>query len=214
MKFTWPWASAAPVDSKRWLVVDVETTGLDPYADRLLAIAGVAMCFEDNKPFLDPTDSFEVILQQERPTLDKPNILIHGIGLGAQRSGLAPKTALTAFERWVGHAPLVAFHAPFDEAMIQRAMNKFLGRKLPNIWLDLAYIAPLAAPQAQAKSLDDWMALRRVTCATRHQAVADAWATAQVLQSLWPELKAQRQPLDAVGLRKRAEQLRWLSKSG
>lgn len=213
MKFHLPWRRAPEVDATRWLVVDVETTGLDPNSDRLLAIAGVAVHFRNDKPYLDPADSFQVILQQDAPTLDKSNILIHGIGLGAQRTGMAPAQALAAFEDWAGQAPLVAFHAPFDEAMIRRAMAQFLRRKLPNLWVDLAYVAQLAIPHAKARSLDEWMELRQVTCAVRHQAAADAWATAQLMQSLWPLLQAQREPLDAARLKRRSEQLRWLGAS-
>jgi DNA polymerase-3 subunit epsilon len=213
MKFQLPWRRAAEVDATRWLVVDVESTGLDPSSDRLLAIAGVAVHFENEKPYLDPADSFQVVLQQDAPTLDKSNILIHGIGVGAQRTGMEPAQALAAFEVWASQAPLVAFHAPFDEAMIRRAMTKFLRRKLPNLWVDLAYVAQLAMPQAKARSLDDWMELRQVTCAVRHQAAADAWATAQLMQSLWPLLQSQREPLDAARLKRRSEQLRWLGAS-
>lgn len=211
MKFQWPWRRAAKIDATRWLVVDVESTGLDPYADRLLAIAGVAMRFDEGRPYLDPSDSFEVVLQQSAPSVDKSNILIHGIGVGAQRAGTDAAQALHDFEDWVADAALLAFHSPFDEAMINRATAQFLGRKLPNVWLDLAYVARLAMPKEKARSLDEWMELRQVSCAVRHQAAADAWATAQLLQSLWPQLQGQKEPLDAESLRRRAEQLRWLS---
>ncbi len=214
MNFSWPWTRAHPVDNQRWLVVDVESTGLDVSSDRLLAIAGVAVHFDAGKPTLQASDSFQVVVQQRQTTVDKANILIHGIGVGAQRAGTEPAQALAAFEAWAGQSPLLAFHAPFDEAMIRRAMNQFLRRRLPNVWLDLAYIAQLAMPQAKARSLDDWMALRHVTCAVRHQAAADAWATAQLMLSLWPALQAQREPLDAQRLRKRSEQLRWLGGAG
>jgi DNA polymerase III subunit epsilon len=214
MNFDWPWKREQRVDDLRWLVVDVESTGLDVSSDRLLAIAGVAVHFEAGRPTLQPSDSFQVVVQQRHTTVDKANILIHGIGVGAQRAGTEPAQALAAFEAWAGQSPLLAFHAPFDEAMIRRAMSQFLRRRLPNLWLDLAYIAQLAMPQAKARSLDDWMALRHVTCAVRHQAAADAWATAQLMLSLWPALQAQREPLDAQRLRKRSEQLRWLGGAG
>jgi DNA polymerase III subunit epsilon len=213
MKFRWPWhRTATDTQVNRWLVVDVESTGLDPYTDRLLAIAGVAVRFDGGRLYLEPADSFEVVLQQDNPTDDKSNILIHGIGVAAQRNGMAPAQALLAFENWATDAVLVAFHAPFDEAMIQRAMTKFLRRKLAHRWLDLAYLAPLALPAEKAKSLDEWLDLRGIRCAVRHQAVADAWATAQLLQSIWPALQLQGEPLDAANLHRRAEQLRWLTR--
>jgi DNA polymerase-3 subunit epsilon len=32
-----------PVDERRWVVLDVETSGLDPRRDQLLAIAAIAL---------------------------------------------------------------------------------------------------------------------------------------------------------------------------
>src|SRR5690606_4992094 len=51
----------------RWVVVDVEASGLDADTDRLLAIAGVGVAFEDRTPRLRLGDSFEAVLRQEDP---------------------------------------------------------------------------------------------------------------------------------------------------
>ncbi|MBP6778403.1 MAG: hypothetical protein KA151_14260, partial [Piscinibacter sp.] len=93
----------------RWAVLDVETSGLDPRRDRLLAIAAVGLRVDDaDAPAIDLADSFEVVLRQPEVAADKANILVHGIGVGAQREGVEPRLALEAFARWLGDAPLVA----------------------------------------------------------------------------------------------------------
>ncbi|MFM7972712.1 MAG: hypothetical protein ACKPCJ_10670, partial [Betaproteobacteria bacterium] len=48
----------------RWLVVDVESSGLDPSRDRLLAIAAVAVHFDEDfrHPRIELGDAFEVLL--------------------------------------------------------------------------------------------------------------------------------------------------------
>ena len=95
-----------PHDKARWVVLDVETTGLDMHRDHLLAIAAIAVRFEgDAPPRLSLADSFEAVLQHDSASTDKNNILLHGIGIAAQREGAPPREVLLAFEQWIGGSP-------------------------------------------------------------------------------------------------------------
>lgn len=199
-----------PFDERRWVVLDVEASGLDATRDRLLAIAAIGLRFEGRAPQIDLGDSFEVVLRQPEGAVDKANILLHGIGVGAQREGMEARAALEAFERWVGAAPLIAFHAAFDATLIERAMRAKLGRALPNPWLDLEPVAAVARPDVPARSLDEWMAALDVVCAQRHQAAADTFATAELLLKLWPQIVAQRAGTGFAALQRLAAQRRWL----
>jgi len=55
---------AARTDPGRWLVLDVESSGLDASADRLLALAAVAVRHDGRQVWIELADSFEVVLQQ------------------------------------------------------------------------------------------------------------------------------------------------------
>lgn len=214
MSFWRRWLGRAPdPGAARWLVLDTESSGLDPQRDRLLAIAALAVQPGAGPLALRPGDSFEVVLRQddlpERP--DKANILVHGIGVGAQRAGMDPALALQAFERFADGAPLVGFHAAFDRTLISRHLHALTGRRLRNPWLDLADLAPALCPgHPQAKALDDWLALFRIEVAQRHQAAADAWATAELLQRLWPLAQAQGLGRSFSALARLAASRRWL----
>ena len=59
----------------RVVVIDTETSGLDPERDDLLSIGAVAV---DASGIL-PDDSFEVVLRN-RPAGDASNVAVHGIG--------------------------------------------------------------------------------------------------------------------------------------
>jgi DNA polymerase III subunit epsilon len=197
----------------RWVVVDVESTGLDPARDRLLAIAGIAIEWQA-RPRILLGDSFEVLLRQDAglavPPDYKSNVLLHGIGLAAQRAGVAPAEALRTFERWVDGAPLIAFHAAFDAAMLGREMHRCLGHRLPGPWLDLAPVATVLHPAARARALDDWLVHFGIRCVQRHQASADTLATAELLLRLWPALQA-RGETRFTDLQRMAQQQRWLA---
>jgi DNA polymerase-3 subunit epsilon len=200
----------APPDEGRWIVIDVESSGLDARRDRLLAIAGVALHHDGPRPRLQCADSFEVLLRQPEAPLDKPNVLLHGIGVGAQRTGVAAPQALADFEAWVGSSPLIGFNVAFDQALIQRAMAANLQRRLAVEWLDLATLAAVVQPAARARSLDDWLERFGIDCATRHQAAADAVATAELLLALWPSIQRQRPAAGFRGLVRLGDQQRWL----
>lgn len=212
----WPRRRGQAHDGKRWIVLDVETSGLDARRARLLAIAAVAVRFDaGGRPQIELGDSFEAVLQHPDAPAEKDNILLHGIGIGAQRRGEAPARALQRFEDWVAGAPRIAFHAAFDQAMLDRACRAQLGRGCGGPWLDLEPLAAMARPEVKARSLDEWMAQLGLHCAARHNAAADTLVTAQLLLRLWPALAAQ---IDAVpetrwqALEKLAAQARWLSR--
>jgi len=197
---------------RRWIVVDVESSGLDVGNDRLLALAAVALQLDgDASPRITLADSFEAVVQQEAALADKPNILLHGIGVGEQRAGAPAVGVFSAFERWVADAPLIAFHAAFDEAMIRRAMKAALGRTLPNPWLDLEPLADVLYPAVGGHALDDWLLHFGIECSVRHQAAADTLATAELLLRLWPAVRCERSTSFAK-LRRLAEHRPWLTK--
>ncbi len=207
--------AAQTIDERRWVVLDVETTGLDMHHDVLLAIAAVAVTFDGaaaprTAPHIDLSDSFEAVLHHDSASADKDNILVHGIGVGAQRAGAPPREVLAAFERWVGRSPLLAFHAGFDRTMIERAMQAALHRTLNNPWLDLEPVVAALHPGLGAHALDDWLDHFGIACAVRHQAAADTLATAELLLRLWPAARRQR-CATLAGLSALARQQRWLS---
>lgn len=211
----WPWQPQRPQpDERRWIVLDVEASGLDAAHDRLLAIAALAVSVADEaRPGIDLGDSFEVVLRQPEAEVDRPNILLHGIGVGAQRAGMDPREGLAAFAAWVGRSPLIAFHAAFDETMIRRAVHANGLPALPVPWVDLAQVAEVVRQDVRAKSLDEWLEVFRIPVAVRHQAAADTLATAELLLRLWPSIVSQRAAAGFKGLVDLAAQRRWLGRS-
>ena len=180
--------------AQRWIMLDVETTGLDPKNDQLLAIAAVAMRYTPSTKRLELSigDSFEVVLRQAQPS-GKENILIHHIGVQAQAEGSAPEDALEKFRAWTDDSPLMAFHAAFDAEMIERAYRRYHLAPLVNEWLDIEPIARVVGGNHKARALDDWLTHFGIECAVRHQAASDAFATAELLLRLWPAVRKEAQ---------------------
>ena len=213
----WGWfgrrgpSAGAARDPARWVVLDVESSGLDAARDRLLAIAAVALRVDwtTRRLSLVPADSFEVVLRQEEAS-GRDNILLHGIGVQAQREGVPAADALRAFAAYAGEAPLLAFHAAFDQTLVGRyaqASGIAVGRE----WLDIEHLCAVTHPKVRARSLDEWMAHFGITCAVRHQAAADTWAECELLLRIWPRVAAEC--ADWAAVRRLARHHRWLARA-
>jgi len=177
---------------QRWVVLDLETSGLNLNKDQVLSIGAVVI--EDGA--VDFSQQFERTLLREQPRLGA-SVLIHGLGPEAIAAGQVPADALLDFMTFVGDSPLLAFHAPFDEHMLGRALKDSLGYTLQHSFIDVAELAPMLCPDAllRAAGLDDWTMHFGLQVGERHHASADALVTAELAMLLFS--RARRQGLDS-----------------
>ena len=136
---------------------------------------------------------FEVVFRQPQAS-PNANILVHGIDGTTQLGGVDPAAATLQFLDFIQNAPLVGFHADLDRLMIDRAANKAVGLAPSNSWLDLDYLAPAVMPEPGRRlprGFDEWMDTLGIVNQARHNALADALATAQLLQVVLARAKAQ-----------------------
>ncbi|MFN3543227.1 MAG: PolC-type DNA polymerase III [Thiobacillus sp.] len=196
-----------PLAELCWCVVDVETGGLNPVRDPLLAIGAVHVA--GGRIALE--SSFEIGLAQAQSTAAE-NILIHGISGSVQRAGVAAHSALLDWLEFAGTAPRVAFHAGFDQTVLAREARAQLGLKLAAPWFDAAVVAPLLFPEGagQRRHLDDWLAHFGIEVYARHGALADAYATAELWLVLLDAMQRQRLTTGRQ-LHKLLQARRWLS---
>jgi len=177
-------------DHQRWVVVDVETSGMDIASDELISIGAVAMR-EDGHVL--PGDSIEIIVRQG-PASSRENILVHGVGVEAQLNGVDPRKAIGMFLEYLSTAPLLAFHAPFDRGFLARVIKFYVNQPFDNPWLDLAELAPALYPTLNLRSLDEWLTRFGIPVSARHSAASDAFATALLASRLLPEARRQGAP--------------------
>lgn len=177
---------------QRWVVVDLETSGLNMNRDQVLSIGAVVI--EDGA--IDLSQQFEQTLLRVDHKLS-PAVLLHGLGPSAIAAGNEPVEALLDFMEFVGDSPLLAFHAPFDQHMLARALKDSLGYRLQHSFLDVAEIAPMLFPQASFRQagLDEWTAFFDLQAEERHHASADALVTAELALILFSH--ARRQQIDS-----------------
>lgn len=174
---------------QRWVVLDLETSGLNLNRDQVLSIGAVVI--EDGA--IDFSQQFERTLLRVDHKLS-PSVLIHGLGPSAIAAGCDPAQALLDFMEFVGDSPVLAFHAPFDQHMLGRALKDSLGYRLQHSFMDIADLAPLLCPQANIREagLDDWIDWFKLQVGERHHAAADALATAELALILFSRARQQQ----------------------
>ena len=197
-------APDAAVAGARFVVADVEATGLDMRRDRLIAIGAVTV--EAGR--IDLGRAFYTVLRQAAAS-SRDNILLHGIGGTQQREGEEPVEALLGFLEFAGRAPVVGYHSPFDASMIRRATLEHLGEAFEAQWIDLAYVAPdlVRTDGVRYKGLDPWLERFGIEAFSRHDAVADALATAQLFLAVLAH--AEHKPLRVAELLRDPKSTRW-----
>ena len=160
----------------RFVAMDLETTGPNMLADRIISIGGVAVSGRTVRH----ADAFEVVVRQERESR-VDNILIHQIGGQEQRGGEEPVSALLSFLEFLDGSIAVAFRAEFDSTVLRRELHESVGIRTQVRFLDLAVVLPALFPGTPNDSLDDWAAHFGLPPIGRHHAIADAYAGAQLL---------------------------------
>ena len=173
---------------QRWVVVDLETSGLNLNRDQVLSIG--AMVIEDGA--INLGQSFERTLLRTHNPLS-PSLLLHGLGPSTIAAGSDPAQALLDFMTFVGDSPLLAFHAPFDQHMLTRALKDSLDYRLQHPFMDVAALAPMLCPQVELRDagLDHWIKHFNLQIEDRHNASADALATAELALILFNRANAQ-----------------------
>ncbi len=172
-----PLASETRLQSCRFAVVDVESTGLNVQKDLLISIGAVAIHNEQ----IRLADQFEAVLAQAQADT-RNTVLLHGLGSEAIAGGEDPAGVLLRFYQWSGPAVFLAFHAGFDRSMVERATREQFGLVPVREWLDIAHCLPALFPQHREgrRSLDDWAECFGLANHARHEAAADAFVTAEL----------------------------------
>lgn len=180
-----------PLATQRFVVLDLETSGLDLRRDVVLSIGAVVI----EHGAIDLGQQFECTLARPGQAMGA-SVLIHGIVPSQLVQGVPPADALLAFMDFLGDSPVLAFHAEFDRRMLRRALRDALAYRLRHPFLDIAELAPLLCPDRRPKrgGLDDWAAAFGLYIDQRHHASADALATAQLALILFSH--ARRQGID------------------
>lgn len=179
------WTDETPVSEVRFVVLDSETTGLDPRRDRLITIGAVAV--ENGEICLD--DSFEVLLKMD---YNHASVTVHGITRDEASHGMDEPEALALFLDYLRDGVIVGHHIGHDIQTLNVAYERHFNIQLKNRSLDTMDLtlhlnddgAFAGRPMAQGFTLDALCDMFGISPHDRHTAGGDAFITAQVFLRL------------------------------
>jgi DNA polymerase-3 subunit epsilon len=175
---------AGPGDQSRRLesltgtVLDVETTGLDPEADRIVSIA----CVRIRGGAVRRGETLDVVVNPGRP-IPPATARIHGITDEMAAGAPTVDAVLPEILRFAENTVLVGHHVWFDLAFLGRATD---GLGLPRLSsthavLDTRMLSEVVHGSLVRHDLDAVCQRLGVASPGRHSALGDALATAEVL---------------------------------
>jgi DNA polymerase III subunit epsilon len=156
--------------SQRFIVVSLETTGLNPAKDVILSMGSFAII--DNSIAIG--DNFEAILLQYKYLHD--NKLSNEFIVESKLKKLSEPDAIKEFVDYIGNAILVGHHVNFDVEMINFALEKLDCGKLKNEALDIEVMyQKLHDISDKQFSLDELCDIHKIPVSERNSASESAY---------------------------------------
>lgn len=163
----------------KFVVLDFETTGLNIRKDLPIALGAVSV----ENARIQNGRQFEKILFHPNTEVGAAT-LVHGIVPGDIEKGADITESLIDFYEYAQNSILIAFHAPFDKAILNKAAQTHLGVTPGFPFFDLEDIACACYPAIgkNLRGLDAWCQHFGFDMSIdRHNASADAMISAELL---------------------------------
>lgn len=177
-----------------YTVVDTETTGLDPQADRLIEIAAIRVRAGKE------VARFETLVKPGRK-LSKAIVDLTGITDGELTNAPEPQDALQQFIDFLKDDIIVAHNANFDVNFLYDSMQRCGMNPLENNFVDTMRLAKCIRPDLSNYKLATLAKAYRIAQPKAHRALADCETTMAVLQKL--DEDARQQKIDFTQIQKK-----------
>jgi DNA polymerase III epsilon subunit family exonuclease len=163
-----------------FVVFDTETTSKDARTGELVEIGAVRLSGGV------VTDTFETLVKPTRGIVGKQ---IHGLTNDDVANAPSPSEAAARLLDFAGEDTLVGHNVGFDISFIEAALAD--GTRIePGTYLDTLVLARGGYPDLDAHKLTDLIEFFELSVDARHRALADAEATAGLLQRMAEDLPA------------------------
>lgn len=171
---------------ERFIVFDLETTGLKPQSNEIIEIGAIRVNRNS-----DNHDTFQALI---KPTQKIPKKITGITGISqemVERDGESLETALPQFLKFVGDLPLVSYNADFDMAFLNAAIRKTQAEELPNNRVSCALkMARRAWPGLKSYRLPDLAKSSGLSDEDTHRALGDCKRTMIVYTAAATKLKS------------------------
>ena len=164
--------------SKRYVILNTETTGLNPKKDVILSFGALAVVDD----VIKIGDNFEVVILQYKYLHD--NGLSNEFLIESKLTKLTEYQAVQALVEYIGNAVLVGHRIHFDIEMINDALEKMECGKLKNEALDVEIMHQKFLDVTKSFSLNDLITYYKLPQSERSSSSDDAYSIALLFLKL------------------------------
>ena len=163
------------IGAATFVVLDVETTGLDPAGDRVCEIGAIKV--QSGREL----DRYHSLVNPERP-IPPDSTKKHGITDDMVKSSPTFAALAPDLRRFLAGTVLVAQNADFDLSFLNAEFQRAGALKLPVSTVDTVALARAARPGLSSYRLDNLAAAFGAKFAARHRSIGDCEVTAVVFR--------------------------------
>ncbi len=176
--------STTPLIALDAVVIDSETTSLDPAKARIVEIAAVRL----TAGRVDSADPFRRLVRPDEP-IPTAAIAIHHIDDGKVADAPAFEQVWPELLAFMGETVLIGHSLGFDLAVLKRECQRAKTPFRPPRTLDTRLLAEVVQPNLASFTLEGLSSWLGVEIKDRHSALGDAVATAHIFSALVPRLR-------------------------
>jgi len=117
------------------VVLDCETTGLNPRIDEVIAVAAIVV----RGSRIMTSEAYQAIIRADRvPTSE--SIKVHRLRARDVAAGRPMHKVLPELLRFIGGRPIVGYYVDFDVRMLDKYVLRYIEAKLPNRRIEVSEI--------------------------------------------------------------------------
>ncbi len=173
------------------VVLDTETTGLNPRRDAILSVGAVVI--KDGK--IQINHAFERLVRPERD-ISEESIKIHRLRSCDLAQAESAETVIQDLLAFIKNRPIVGYYIRFDHAIVSRYTRSLIGVSLPNPMIELSSMyyrrfRKHSAYEMVDLKFDTMMQTLGIPMLGKHDALNDALMSAMMYLKLksMPEYK-------------------------
>lgn len=170
------------LESLSYVVVDLETTGLNPDTDEIIEIGAIKVEGKELKDIFN-----KLVRPQKKITEEIVNLT--GITQDMLESEIPIRPVISQFADFIGSSTLVAHNAGFDISFLKINFKRSLNKELENTAACTLLIARDILPNLENHKLHTVAKYFGIEVTNRHRAIGDAELTYQIWLKLIDKLK-------------------------
>ena len=162
-------------DPETFVVVDVETTGLDSFKDKIIEIGAIKV-----HKGQDTQETYQVLVKIDKKIPQKATEINGITDEMLQKDGIPIEDALKGFKDFIGNLPTVAYNADFDKDFINNAAERIGMKNIIKRPTCALKLARRAYPGLKSYKQAEIVRIAGFDIQGLHRSLADCKATALI----------------------------------